>query len=50
MEKTPADYGADIKLRLQVLKTTEPPGRKSGIKVGSVADLVSKLKNEAGVL
>ena len=49
-EKTPADYGADIKLRLQVLKTTEPPGRKSGIKVGSVADLVSKLKNEAGVL
>ena len=50
VEKTPADYGADIKLRLQVLKTTEPPGRKSGIKVGSVADLVSKLKNEAGVL
>src|SRR3974390_3258859 len=50
VEKTPADYGADIKLRLQVLKTTEPPGRKSGVKVNSVADLVSKLKNEAGVL
>jgi len=50
VEKTPADYGADIKLRLQVLKTTEPPGRKSGVKVSSVADLVSKLKNEAGVL
>jgi len=47
---TPEALGADIKLRLQVLKTTEPPGRKSGIKVGSVADLVSKLKNEAGVL
>ena len=49
-EKTPAEYGAEIKPRLQVLKTTEPPGRKSGVKVGSVADLVSKLKNEAGVL
>lgn len=49
-EKTPDAYGVDIKLRLQVLKTTEPPGRKSGVKVGSVADLVGKLKNEAGVL
>ena len=49
-DKTPADYGVDIKPRLQVLKTTEPPGRKSGVKVGSVADLVGKLKDEAGVL
>ncbi len=49
-DKTPADYGVDIKPRLQVLKTTEPPGRKSGVKVGSVAELVDKLKNEAGVL
>ena len=49
-EKTPADYGVDIKPRLQVLKTTEPPGRKSGVKVGSVAELVGKLKDEAGVL
>ncbi len=49
-DKTPADYGVDVKPRLQVLKTTEPPGRKSGVKVGSVADLVGKLKNEAGVL
>src|SRR5512146_1402659 len=46
-EKQPSDYGVDIKPRLQVLKTTEPPGRKSGVKVGSVAELVSKLKNEA---
>jgi electron transfer flavoprotein beta subunit len=49
-DKTPADYGVDIKPRLQVIKTIEPPGRKSGVKVASVADLVSKLKNEAGVL
>ena len=49
-EKTPADYGVDITPRLTVLKTTEPPGRKGGVKVGSVAELVSKLKNEAGVL
>jgi electron transfer flavoprotein beta subunit len=49
-EKTPADYGVDIKPRLQVLKTTEPPGRKSGVKVASVAELVGKLKDEAGVL
>jgi electron transfer flavoprotein beta subunit len=49
-DKTPESYGVDIKPRLQVLKTTEPPGRKSGVKVASVADLVDKLKNEAGVL
>ena len=48
--KTSADYGVDIKPRLQVIKTSEPPGRKSGVKVASVADLVGKLKNEAGVL
>jgi electron transfer flavoprotein beta subunit len=49
-EKQPGDYGVDIKPRLQVLKTTEPPGRKSGVKVGSVAELIGKLKDEAGVL
>jgi electron transfer flavoprotein beta subunit len=49
-EKQPSDYGVDIKPRLQVVKTTEPPGRKSGVKVGSVAELVAKLKDEAGVL
>jgi electron transfer flavoprotein beta subunit len=49
-DKTPADYGVDIAPRLQVLKTTEPPGRKSGVKVGSVAELIGKLKDEAGVL
>ena len=49
-EKTPADYGVDVSPRLRVLTTTEPAGRKAGVKVGSVADLVAKLKNEAGVL
>ncbi len=49
-EKTPDAYGVDVKPRLEVLKTVEPPRRKSGIKVASVADLVGKLKNEAGVL
>ena len=49
-DKTPADYGVDIAPRLQVVKTTEPAGRKSGVKVASVAELVGKLKDEAGVL
>jgi electron transfer flavoprotein beta subunit len=49
-DKTPEAYGVDVKPRLQVLKTTEPPGRKSGVKVASVAELVGKLKDEAGIL
>src|SRR5471030_395186 len=49
-EKSPADYGVDTKPRLEIVKTSEPPGRKSGAKVASVAELVSKLKNEAGIL
>ena len=49
-EKTAADYGVDVKARLEIIKTTEPSGRKAGVKVGSVAELVSKLKNEAGVI
>ncbi|CZT36268.1 electron transfer flavoprotein subunit beta/FixA family protein [Rhizobium sp. 9140] len=49
-KKTPADFGVDTAPRLTVLKTEEPASRKAGIKVGSVAELVDKLKNEAGVL
>jgi electron transfer flavoprotein beta subunit len=49
-DKTPDAYGVDVKPRLEVVKTTEPPSRKSGVKVGSVAELVSKLRSEAGVL
>src|SRR6476661_4404061 len=41
-EKAPADYGVDISPRLEVLKTVDPPGRKAGVKVGSVAELVAK--------
>jgi electron transfer flavoprotein beta subunit len=49
-EKTAADYGVDIKPRLEVIKTAEPPVRKAGIKVKTVAELVDKLKNEAGAI
>ena len=44
------DLGVDITNRIQQLKVEEPPKRKSGIKVSSVAELVSKLKNEAKVI
>ena len=49
-EKTPADYGVDVSPRLTVLKTSEPATRKAGVKVGSVDELVAKLKDEAGVI
>ncbi len=46
--KAPADYGVDIASRLTTLKVTEPAKRSAGIKVGSVDELVAKLK-ELGV-
>jgi len=49
-EKTPADFNVDTSPRINVIKTVEPEGRKAGVKVGSVGELVDKLKNEAGVL
>ncbi|WP_140847325.1 electron transfer flavoprotein subunit beta/FixA family protein [Paracoccus sp. FO-3] len=49
-EKTPADYGVNVDARLKVLKTEEPGTRKAGVKVASIAELLDKLKNEAGVL
>ena len=49
-EKTPADYGVDTAPRLKVLKVTEPAKRQSGVKVKSVAELLDRLRNEAGVL
>jgi electron transfer flavoprotein beta subunit len=49
-EKTAADYGVDVAPRLKVLKTVEPGTRKAGVKVGSVDELIAKLKTEAGVL
>ncbi len=48
--KKPDDFGVDIAPRLKVLKIAEPASRKAGVKVGSVAELVQKLKAEAGVL
>ncbi|MEC3861499.1 electron transfer flavoprotein subunit beta/FixA family protein [Mesobacterium sp. TK19101] len=48
-EKTAADYGVDVTPRLEIVKTTEPSERAAGIKVGSVDELVAKLK-EAGVV
>jgi electron transfer flavoprotein beta subunit len=48
--KAVADYGVDVAPRLTVIKVSEPAGRKAGIKVASAADLVERLKTEAGVL
>ncbi len=48
--KKPDDLDTDITPRLKVLKTTEPPVRKAGIKVADAAELVAKLKTEAGVI
>src|SRR6187431_948215 len=49
-DKSAADYSVDLTPHLEVLKTSEPPGRKGGVKVKDVAELISKLKTEAGVL
>lgn len=49
-EKAPGDYGVDVAPRLTVVKTVEPEARKAGVKVGSVDELVTKLKDEAGVI
>ena len=42
--------GVDTKPRIEQIKVEEPPQRKAGIKVANVAELVSKLKNEAKVI
>ena len=49
-EKTPDELGVDVTPRLKVLSTREPPKRQAGQKVGSISELVDKLKNEAGVI
>jgi electron transfer flavoprotein beta subunit len=48
--KKPADLGVDIASRLKVLKTVEPATRKAGVKVANAAELVQKLKSDAGVI
>ena len=47
---TTAELGVDTTPRVQQIKVEEPPKRKAGIKVASVAELVNKLKNEAKVI
>ena len=47
--KTTEDYGVDINPRLTIVKTTEPLARAAGIKVGSVDELVQKLKETGAV-
>ncbi|MDG1691120.1 MAG: electron transfer flavoprotein subunit beta/FixA family protein [Alphaproteobacteria bacterium] len=49
-EKDLADFGVDAAPRLEIVKVAEPAEREAGVKVETVADLVDKLKNEAGVL
>ena len=47
---TPDALGVDVAPRLTVLRVAEPPSRKAGIKVATVAELVDKLRNEAKVI
>lgn len=47
---TPADLGVDVAPRLKVLKVSEPPQRKAGVKVADAAALIDKLRNEAKVI
>jgi electron transfer flavoprotein beta subunit len=49
-EMSPEDLGVDVTPRLMTLKVTEPVKRDGGVKVENVAELVDKLKNEAGVI
>jgi electron transfer flavoprotein beta subunit len=48
--KTPGDFGGLAGGHLKVLKVAEPPKRVAGVKVENAAELVSKLKTEAGVI
>ncbi|MCX5518106.1 electron transfer flavoprotein subunit beta/FixA family protein [Kaistia defluvii] len=48
--RTPADFGVATAARLRILRTEEPARRMAGVKVGSVAELVDRLRTEAGVL
>ena len=47
---TPGDLGVDVAPRIKLLKVSDPPLRKAGVKVPDVATLIDKLKNEAKVL
>ena len=47
---SPEDLGVDVTPRLETLRVVEPPPRQAGVMVGSVAELVDKLRNEAKVI
>ncbi len=49
-EKTPADFGVEMVSKQEIVKVTPPAERSAGVKVGSVDELINKLKNEAKVL
>ena len=49
-ESSPADLGVDTAPRQTTLKVEEPPKRQAGVKVETIAELVDKLRNEAGVI
>jgi electron transfer flavoprotein beta subunit len=49
-QKTPADFGVDVAPRLTTLRVEEPAKRAAGVKVETVAELVTKLRDEAGVI
>ena len=49
-EKMAADLGVDLSPRLEVVAVSEPPPRRAGVRLDTVAELVDRLKNEAGVL
>ena len=49
-ETSPETLGVDVTPKLKVLKTSEPGGRQAGVKVANAAELVNKLKVEAGVV
>ncbi|MEM7198362.1 MAG: electron transfer flavoprotein subunit beta/FixA family protein, partial [Pseudomonadota bacterium] len=47
---TPADFGVDPALRLEIVTVQEPPARAAGVRVASVDELIDKLQNEAQVI
>ena len=47
---SPSDVDVDVTPRMDVVSVVEPPAREAGVKVGSAAELVEKLKNEAKVI
>lgn len=50
VQTRPADYGVEIAPRLEIVKVTEPPTRQAGEKLETIAELVTRLKDDAGVL